>query len=496
MESARSTAYATRVADDELSELASAPEGARNQVAFKVACRLHEIINAGWADAAAFEQAFHSACAMADRGGKDPFPMSEARDIWTHSRGRVGGSSAVLPQDTLGGEDFTPAQVPTPVRVEAEVKPMPLFEDPDPIGKPSSFAAPAATSPPIEPTSAAGLPLADRLLTPDEMIALPAPEPLIRGLLNLKSGAWLLGPPGVYKTFVAISLAACVGTGSPWLGKEVKRHNVLYVLAEDPGGAGIRFEAWKKAHWPLEGVFVLPEAIQYDDLSTWADIAETARQLDAGMIVIDTQARVTVGIDENMAKEMGRYVALVEALKNETGACVLTVHHTGPEGLRARGSTVQDGAHDTALLLRRPIGTDLIVEMDMSKQKSMEASSEPIRIKLGKVRLPARENWPEGITSLAVMGPAPSFDGDTDTFAHVGAAGAQAAIVKAITECGLGQGLTKGETSSLCKAQGISTAEFLAAWNHAVDFGVLHQSDVKPSLYVVADQYSQEELGG
>ena len=47
---------------------------------------------------------------------------------------------------------------------------------------------------------------------------------------------------------------------------------------------------------------------------------------------MDTLARHAVGVEENSAKEMGVWIANVEALAREFGCTVLLVHHIGKVG--------------------------------------------------------------------------------------------------------------------------------------------------------------------
>jgi len=72
------------------------------------------------------------------------------------------------------------------------------------------------------------------------------------------------------------------------------------------------------------------------------------------MVIIDTQARVTVGLNENDAGQMGYLTDAVRAMRHATGACVLVVHHIGRDGRNARGSSAIDAAQDSELRVDRP----------------------------------------------------------------------------------------------------------------------------------------------
>src|SRR2546427_5079419 len=88
-----------------------------------------------------------------------------------------------------------------------------------------------------------------QLLSEEELLALPPPEPLIDGgLLTVGAFTVLYGPPSTFKTFVALHFGCCVATGIPCFGWTVKKGPVLFIAAEGVGGLGLRVRAWKKKH--------------------------------------------------------------------------------------------------------------------------------------------------------------------------------------------------------------------------------------------------------
>jgi hypothetical protein len=273
----------------------------------------------------------------------------------------------------------------------------------------------------------------------------------------------------------------------PWARRKARKRHVLYVLGEGVAGAGLRVAAWQQRHWPIENMLIYPDAIQVSDRATWAELASFCVDTDVGMIVIDTQSRMMCGLDENGSVEMGTYVRLVTDLRDETRATVLTVHHTGTAGSRPRGHTVLDGAAEAILMVRRPVGTTLLATVETTKQKDLPEIDGGLNLDLEVVPLGPRPGWPGGITSLAVVGERPR-DGHEDPFAGVGGMAAQEALVRAIIECGLGQGLTKGEAWRLVRAQGVDEAPFLAAWNRAIGAGVLGPSECSPTKFVLMEK--------
>jgi AAA domain len=209
------------------------------------------------------------------------------------------------------------------------------------------------------------------MLSPEQIALHEPPRPLIKGLLTLDSESWLIGEPGSKKSFVALDMAAHVATGRAWQGLKVTQARVVMIVAEGAGGSGLRVRAWEKTYGLMGAeIFILPRPVQAMNLTAWAVLVEACRRLKPGLVVIDTQARVTVGLEENSAKEMGIYVEAVRAVREATGACVLTVHHTGRKGGDARGSSAIDGAQSTELKVVALAG--LRGELLTTKQKDLE----------------------------------------------------------------------------------------------------------------------------
>lgn len=160
----RARRYADRVVGLECAELAG--EGSsRNTRAFKAACRMHELINAGWIGYDMAEGEYLAACSQASGNKLEPFPESEARDVWAHAAMRVGDKPAELPPSTIGGERLDFPQAP-----------------PAPFSSPSAGPAPSGSLS-LEQMLSSGFSLAvSRNAGPTPSTAPPE--------LNLPAGFW------------------------------------------------------------------------------------------------------------------------------------------------------------------------------------------------------------------------------------------------------------------------------------------------------------------
>lgn len=193
--------------------------------------------------------------------------------------------------------------------------------------------------------------LRDRLLSVRDLANVPPVRPLINGLLYRDTLAQIAGPPGCYKSFVAIGMACSVATGEPFAGTFTvpQAGRVVYVAAEGASGVRARMLAWCEAHGvdpdALDGqLFVLPYPIQLGDAQDVAQALEIVADLDADLVIVDTRARSTVGLEENSATDQGRAIAAADQIRNAAGCTVFGVHHAARNGTAGRGSNAWDGA--------------------------------------------------------------------------------------------------------------------------------------------------------
>ena len=217
-------------------------------------------------------------------------------------------------------------------------------------------------------------PLRPFLLTEPELNQLTPPEPLIDGWLNRNSLAFLIGPPKKGKTFIAIDIAMSVACGLTWVGNsDTQPGRVLYVLGEGVAGLAKRVNAWRTARntWDPANIQFLARPAQLGQQQQVDWLLEIADDYQPDLIIIDTLARASVGIEENSTKEMGEIIASLDRIKHNTTACVLVVHHTGKDATRgARGSSALAGAWDSMLTIDGKNLKNLVLEN--AQQKDIE----------------------------------------------------------------------------------------------------------------------------
>jgi hypothetical protein len=193
-----------------------------------------------------------------------------------------------------------------------------------------------------------------------------------RGTLGL-----LFGDPGAGKSFLALSWSCAIATGLNWLGKPVQRGSVIYIAGEGFGGIGRRVKAWCVHHgasMDMVPLYVSEYGENFSDAEQMADFTDNLKRAPQpiGLIVVDTLARATPGLNEDRASEMGAFVNVCDNLRMEFGCAVLVLHHSphSDKG-RAKGSIALKGAVDFEFGLMRT-SEEGVVRLTCTKMKDGE----------------------------------------------------------------------------------------------------------------------------
>lgn len=186
--------------------------------------------------------------------------------------------------------------------------------------------------------------------------------PVVQGLFFRNTLTWVAGTSGTFKSFVTADLAFRYGAGDgmDFHGKRMTSGRALLVVAEGAGAYADRKTAWEKHHGrPVRNVSIYPAPLQLGDtlkempalLSYLKEEDEAGRPF--GLVLFDTQAMCTVGVDEN-SSEMNLVINVLHRIREVSAACVLVVHHFGKQkGAGMRGSSMIYAAADTVCILNR-----------------------------------------------------------------------------------------------------------------------------------------------
>lgn len=181
----------------------------------------------------------------------------------------------------------------------------------------------------------------------------PPPQWLVKKVVPAHGFGLIISPPNQYKSFVAVDLACSVVTQSDWAGFPVVRQApVVYAAGEGGPGLPYRMQAWAKrmdTALPdeLRLVRAVPNFGSPDDVR---DFVRAIMPVRPGLVILDTLAMATFGMNENSAEHMGLVLEGVKYIEEKTGSFVIAIHHTakGQSG-GSRGWTGIPAAADMEL---------------------------------------------------------------------------------------------------------------------------------------------------
>jgi hypothetical protein len=242
-------------------------------------------------------------------------------------------------------------------------------------------------------------------------------EWLIEKVIPKKSFVALYGPPGSYKSFIALDIAEAVATGRTWMGNEIRTPGaVLYICGEGHGGIGARIRACKIHNNTQQGaeIYVIRHQLNLRSseedfnllmLSIQQLINETG--VEFSLLQIDTLARAFGGGNENDSQDMGAFITNIGRVQRMLDCTIMILHHSGKDATRGlRGHSSLLGAVDTQLELLKMEGgkRDGIAGsglLTISKQKD-GADNIKIGFEMVEVQLSASSLGLEPVISLAV----------------------------------------------------------------------------------------------
>lgn len=242
----------------------------------------------------------------------------------------------------------------------------------------------------------------------DEIEPLLDAQDFVQGVLVEQSAAVVYGESNAGKTFWTTDLALHVAAGMEWNGRRVEQGGVVYCVLEGGRGFRNRVSVWRDA----KGVKQIPFAAIPAALNLLHPDADTRPLIDAikaaaeriGMpvklVVVDTLSRAMAGGNENAPEDMGALVRNMDLIRQETGACVLFVHHSGKDAAKgARGHSLLRAAIDTEIEV---VGSEGQEEKTATVVKQRELSKGDVfAFKLDVVKL-GKNRHLEDVTSCFV----------------------------------------------------------------------------------------------
>ena len=238
-------------------------------------------------------------------------------------------------------------------------------------------------------------------------------EWLIEGVIPKGSFTALYGPPGSFKSFIALDIAEAIATGRTWMGRPVKQTGaVLYLAGEGFGGIGARIKACKLHHQTEDGAPIYIVRHQLNLRSSAEDfnalmmaVVTLVEQtgMEFSLAIVDTLARAFGGGNENSSEDMGAFITAMGKVQEFLNCALMVLHHSGKDaakGLRGHSSLL--GAVDTELELLR-FDEQMKGVLTISKQKD-GADNERFGFEMVEVEIrPAGLGLSDPVVSLAVQ---------------------------------------------------------------------------------------------
>jgi archaellum biogenesis ATPase FlaH len=221
-----------------------------------------------------------------------------------------------------------------------------------------------------------------RLITLKEVLTIKFwVDMVIENLLPLGSLVCMFGEPAKGKSFVALDMAFCISQGIAWHGLKVEQGSVIYIAGEGLDGIAKRIKALTAKYGcdDPKDFYLSNGSIDLSDNKTVQSLLdELSGKTSIKLIVIDTMHRNFTG-DENSAKDIAVLVKHADDLKDQTGATILIVHHSGKsKQSEARGSSAFKAALDVEIKVTNDKG---LVTLKNTKMKDLKLF-EPLHFKL------------------------------------------------------------------------------------------------------------------
>ena len=226
-------------------------------------------------------------------------------------------------------------------------------------------------------------------------MALPDPTWLVDDLFIEDATAFIYGPPGCGKSFIALDIAFALACPqiTHWWGRKVNRHGpVVYISSEGTASLKFRLMALQDKYGIPHGeapFYLIRRNLNFLDPKDIINIIKAVKYevvkkigVNPVAIFIDTVSRAIPGADENLQKDMTVFINAIGILKQTFNCMAAGIHHQNKEGgTQMRGSTTLAGAGDANIQVERENGV-MVGQIHARKIKdSIDGWSEDFELK-------------------------------------------------------------------------------------------------------------------
>lgn len=241
-------------------------------------------------------------------------------------------------------------------------------------------------------------------------------DEIVEGAIGRNAIAVVYGDSNTAKTFLSVDMGCSVERGVEWLGRRTIRGAVVYLATESPASVEMRLRAYQRHHGVrVPGFVIVRSPINlYESAADVKAVVELVRSVEAEvgekvvLIIADTLARISAGANENSGEDMGKVMANADAIRRETGATFLWIHHSGKDQAKGmRGWSGIRAAIDTEIEVTADEATG-VRTAEFTKQRDLPGKGDRIGFKLEPVHL-GENQWgtPRGSCVVVSSEPAP-----------------------------------------------------------------------------------------
>lgn len=236
------------------------------------------------------------------------------------------------------------------------------------------------TEAPVSVTSKTSMPIvwleraSDLLAEPD-----PGPTPfLVEQLIVDQAIAAMVGSWKVAKSYALLELAISVVTGRDAFGAySIPEPGPVVLVLEESGRAALhrRLDRLRRGYALSERDlhelhFAANRGVRLNDPDWQQRLLEAGAEIQPRAIFLDPIVRMKGAIDENQQKDWAPVLDFMRTLRDESGAAVVYVNHTGHTGTHQRGSSDLEGYWESRLALTKD---DAGVRMVTSEHREAES---------------------------------------------------------------------------------------------------------------------------
>lgn len=191
----------------------------------------------------------------------------------------------------------------------------------------------------------------------------PGPTPwLVEDLIVDKAIVAAVGRWKTTKSYGLLDMCISIATGEPAFGAyQVPEPGPVVFVNEESGRAAL----WRRLDSLCRGRAINPERLRGNlllganariklDSKEWQEELISLAQLQPRLFIFDPLARMKQARrEENAQTDMAELIEFMRLLRDETGAAVCFVHHTGHQGEQMRGTSDLESVWETRLTWKR-----------------------------------------------------------------------------------------------------------------------------------------------